>query len=67
MAAVPLYKVYLSTPDFSGYVRVAVQKQLPVPGVTFILGNDIVGERVVLLPKVVPEPVICANDCSGTS
>ncbi|XP_072557069.1 uncharacterized protein [Paramormyrops kingsleyae] len=62
VAGVPLHTVYLCTPDFSGYVRVAVQPQLPVPGITFILGNDIAGKRIVPLPEVVLDPVLCEND-----
>uniref|UniRef100_A0A3B3R4L1 Gypsy retrotransposon integrase-like protein 1 n=1 Tax=Paramormyrops kingsleyae TaxID=1676925 RepID=A0A3B3R4L1_9TELE len=62
VTVVPLHTVYLRTPDFSGYVRVAVQKQLPVSGVTLVLGNDIAGGRLVPLPEVNPDPAVCEND-----
>lgn len=62
MTVVPLDNVLLTTPDFTGFICVAVQPHLPVPGISFILGNDIVIEEVVPLPKVVPEPMLCSND-----
>ena len=38
---VPLHKIHLSSNVVTGTVHVGVRKSLPIPGVTFILGNDI--------------------------
>ena len=44
---VPLHKVYLSSDLVSGTVTVGVRPTLPFEGVSFILGNDLAGEKVV--------------------
>lgn len=51
----PLCKLYLRSGIISQAVTVAVQDSLPVEGVTFLLGNDIAGCRVI------PDPVVCSN------
>lgn len=43
---VPLHKVHLHSSLVSGLVRVGVRSQLPVKGVSFILGNDLAGGKV---------------------
>uniref|UniRef100_A0AAQ4R8V1 CCHC-type domain-containing protein n=1 Tax=Gasterosteus aculeatus aculeatus TaxID=481459 RepID=A0AAQ4R8V1_GASAC len=54
--SVPLHWVYLSSSIVSGRVRVGVVPRLPVDGVSFLLGNDIAGGRVVPVPEVVDNP-----------
>ena len=44
---VPLHRVHLSSDLVSGPVTVGVRPTLPFTGVSFILGNDLVGEKVV--------------------
>ena len=43
---VPLHKVMLKCELFQGEAKLAVRPALPIPGVTVILGNDLVGARV---------------------
>lgn len=43
---VPLHRIHLSSKLVSGNVVVGVRAVLPVPGVTFILGNDLAGGNV---------------------
>ena len=38
---VPLHRIHLNSNVVTGTVHVGVLKSLPIPGVTFILGNDI--------------------------
>lgn len=52
---VPLARLYLKTDLLSQPVTVAVQDSLPVEGVTFLLGNDVAGSRVV------PDPIVCSS------
>ena len=56
----PLHNVNLISDISSGPVTVAVRPSLPVEGVTFILGNDIAGEKVMTYPKVTAVP---SGDC----
>ena len=49
----PLCKIYLRSGIVSQVVTVAIQESLPVEGVTFLLGNDIGGCRVI------PDPIVC--------
>ena len=69
---VPLHRVCLSSKLVEGEVVVGVRQHLPVPGISFILGNDLAGEKVwgnteaVLppvvsdaLPEVPPKPDQC--------
>lgn len=51
----PLCRLYLKAGIISQVVTVAVQDSLPVEGVTFLLGNDIAGCRII------PDPVVCSN------
>lgn len=56
--AIPLVEIYLKSPVLSGKVKVGViQGNLPVPGVTFLLGNDLAGRRTVPNPVVVDAPL----------
>ncbi|XP_016351416.1 uncharacterized protein LOC107695849 [Sinocyclocheilus anshuiensis] len=43
---VPLHRIHLASKLVSGNVVVGVRAVLPVPGVTFILGNDLAGGNV---------------------
>lgn len=54
--SVPLCKVFLRSELCSGYVTVGVQDSLPIPGVTFLLGNDLAGGKVITDPIVTPYP-----------
>ena len=40
----------------TGRVVVGVRPSLPVEGVSFILGNDLAGGRVLVSPEVTPVP-----------
>ena len=54
----PLHHVQLSSGLVTGHVVVGVCASLPVPGVEFILGNDLAGGRVWELTKVAPPAVM---------
>lgn len=45
---VPLHKVFLWSGIISGNVKLAVRAELPVKGVSLILGNDLAGGKVFL-------------------
>ena len=49
---VPLHKVNLKSDLVSGTVTVGVRPQLPVKGVSMLLGNDLAGG------KVLPDPIV---------
>ena len=53
---VPIHVVNLHTELVSGPVMVGIRPTLPVQGVSFILGNDLAGERVMSEPCVSPKP-----------
>ncbi|KAK4322328.1 hypothetical protein Pmani_006913 [Petrolisthes manimaculis] len=55
--AVPLVTIHLESELFSGSALVGVVDQLPVPGVQFILGNDLAGGKMGSLPVVSEVPV----------
>ncbi len=55
---VPLHRVYLQTELVAGFVDVGVRPTLPVPGIEFILGNDLAGGRVLPVLEVLDKPVI---------
>lgn len=48
----PLHSVHLQC----GFVKVGVRASLPVKGVTFILGNDLAGGKVIPVVEVVDKP-----------
>ena len=52
---VPLCQMFLKTDLLAKPVIVAIKEQLPVDGVTFLMGNDIAGNLVV------PDPVVCSK------
>ncbi|XP_006813839.1 uncharacterized protein LOC100372062 [Saccoglossus kowalevskii] len=56
--SVPLYNVELRSDLVTGDVTVGVVKSLPIEGVTFLLGNDLAGGKVSVLPVVSCKPVV---------
>jgi len=56
-SSIPRYKVRLESPIKSGEVIVGVMEKLNCPGIQFILGNDIAGSQVGVMPTVVDKPV----------
>lgn len=50
---VPVHRIHLRTDLVSGFVEVGVRPVLPVRGVSFILGNDLAGGKVVPSLEVV--------------
>jgi len=57
---VPLHTIYLHSNIVTGEVKVAVRSQLPVKGISLILGNDLAGRKVHSLPEVTDVP--CASE-----
>ncbi len=55
---VPLHRIHLSSAIVSGDVIVGVRSALPVPGITFILGNDLAGGNVWGRSGVAAPPVV---------
>ncbi|XP_035240901.1 uncharacterized protein LOC118209570 [Anguilla anguilla] len=59
---VPLHRIHLISDLITGNVVVGVRKNLPVPGITFLLGNDLAGGNVwghsSTPPEVVPVPLV---------
>ncbi|XP_073781537.1 uncharacterized protein isoform X2 [Danio rerio] len=55
---VPLHRIHLSSTIISGDVVVGVRSALPVPGITFILGNDLAGGNVWGESKVTALPIV---------
>ena len=80
---VPLHFVKVHSELISGIFRVGVRPMLPVKGVTFIMGNDIAGGKVVPILEVLDKsdrslsnelaqsypraPRLCRHSCSGTT
>lgn len=60
---VPLHQMQLSSDLVTGTVVVGVRSFLPVPGVEFILGNDLVGGSVWGNSVVTPLPVDVSQPC----
>lgn len=54
---VPLHVIYLDTELVQGRVVVGVSPQFPIEGVSFILGNDLAGGKVLLNPEVTAVPL----------
>ncbi|XP_035235565.1 uncharacterized protein LOC118206694 [Anguilla anguilla] len=59
---VPLHAVCLKSDLVTGRVVVGVRPSLPVDGVSFILGNDLAGGRVLVNPEVTPVPIVDRPD-----
>lgn len=54
----PLHNVTLKSALVSDNVVVGVCSHVPIKGVSFILGNDLAGGRVLATPEVIPIPVV---------
>lgn len=52
----PLHMVHLYSPLVTGHLKVAVHPQLPIKGISFILGNDFTSGQVFLPPEVINKP-----------
>ncbi len=57
---VPLHTIYLRSNIVTGVVKVAVHSQLPVKGISLILGNDLDGSKFNSLSEVTDVP--CASE-----
>jgi hypothetical protein len=57
--SVPLHKIKLKSDLVSGTVVVGVRPELPVKGVTMLLGNDLAGG------KVLPDPIVSHKPCTA--
>ena len=67
-SAVPLAKIYLDCPIKKGNVMVGIRdNEFPVPGITFLLGNDLAGHlivpNVIVTEKPVSETLEPDSDC----
>ena len=56
--SVPLHKINLKSELVSGPVVVGVRPELPVKGVSMLLGNDLAGG------KVLPDPIVTQKPCT---
>ena len=53
---VPLHRVHVQTDLVSGWFKVGVRPALPVPGIVFIMGNDVAGGKVRPVLEVLNQP-----------
>ncbi len=53
---VPLHRVFLKCGLVTGVVTVGVVPSLPIEGIDFLLGNDLAGDKVSVMPVVVDPP-----------
>ena len=53
---VPLHEVNIKSSLINGNIVIGMRPSLPVEGISLILGNDLVGERVMVDPRVVEKP-----------
>lgn len=60
--SVPLHQIHLDCGLAKGVFKVGVCPSLPVRGVTFLLGNDIAGGRVMPVLEVLERPKIILPD-----
>ena len=54
----PLHTVYVKSALVTGYFKVAVRDELPIDGISFVMGNDIAGGKVYPVIEVVEKPVV---------
>ena len=54
---IPLHKVNLVSDLATGYVVLGTRFTLPIKRVSFLLGNDLEGGKVVSDPKVTSKPI----------
>ena len=62
---VPLHSIHLQSELYTGKAEVGVRPELPVRGVSFILGNDLAGGKVSVNPIVVDKPQLSEKDELG--
>ena len=55
----PLHQVYISSSHVNGPVTVGITSSLPIDGIDFLLGNDLVGGKVVANSLVTDMPCNC--------
>ena len=58
--SVPLHNIHLSSRLVSGPVTVGVRSLLPHEGIQLILGNDLVGDKVIV------DPILTARPCADS-
>ena len=54
---VPLHTVSVESALVSGKVAVGVCPEIPLKGVSFLMGNDLAGGKVLVTPDVTPVSV----------
>ena len=65
--SVPLHKINMKSDLVSGTVTVGVRPELPVKGVSMLLGNDLAGGKVLPEPIVTPKPCIETDDYENSA
>lgn len=53
----PLHSIYLDSDLVTGHVKVGLCAQLPIEGVTLLLGNDLAGGKMLINPEVIAVPM----------
>ena len=53
---VPLHEVNIKSSLINGNIVIGMRPSLPVEGISLILGNDLAGERVMVVPRVIEKP-----------
>ena len=53
---IPLHNIYLSSDLVNGPVVVGIRQTLPFTGVLLLFGNDLAGDKVVVIPLVTDTP-----------
>ena len=54
---VPLHEVNIKSSLINGNIVIGMRPSLPVEGISLILGNDLAGEKVMVVPRVVEKPI----------
>lgn len=58
----PLHAILFKSHLVTGGVVVGVRPSLPLEGVSFVLGNDLAGGRILSSPVVTPVPLVRCPD-----
>ncbi|KAL3973678.1 kelch-like protein 33 [Sarotherodon galilaeus] len=61
----PLHTIHIQSSLVSGIVKVAIRSALPIPGIDFILGNDLAGGKVMPVPEVLDRPELSLDSDSA--
>lgn len=61
----PLHTIHIQSSLVSGSVKVAIRSALPIPGIDFILGNDLAGGKVMPVPEVLDRPELSLDSDSA--